>query len=158
MRGLTACGALIGLLGVPFVVSACGSMPPPARSSGASLSDDGVLLAVVGQSCNQSNRGAPTNATLMNETIDVEVGNPARMPVVVHSNRFLLFVSARTSVRPTATDAGDTLSVDPGTTARFKLAFVAAGSCKQELRLASSDAMELGGYPIQVSSVRFVPE
>ena len=147
-------GPLLALV----AVASCGSLQPLARSSGAMLSNEGVLFAVVGQSCKQAPDPNRPGKSLLDVTFAIEVGNPTLDSLTVHRDRFLLMVSERTSVRTSSPDAVEPLAVESGTTGRFTLRYVAPGvSCTHELQLDPSSVLELRGREINVNAIRFVP-
>jgi len=135
----------------------CGTMLPPAHSSGAAFSEEGVVLAVVGQSCQQSPDANQTSKTRLDATFAIEVGNPSRVPLTVHPDRFALVVPDGTEVRTSTPEAAQSVAVESGTTSRLLLRFVANGNCSQELRLVPTAAIEMRGRPINIDPVRFVP-
>jgi hypothetical protein len=138
-------------------LAACGGLLPPARSSGARFSEEGVLLAVVGQSCKPSPAAQPQGLPQLEATLAIEVGNPSRGALTVDPARFLLVVGEGTPVPTSTTDAGPPASVEPGTTARFLVHFVARGACTQEMQLLPSSAIESRNGAINIAPVRFVP-
>jgi hypothetical protein len=139
-------------------VSNCGSMLPLARSSGAAISDEGVIFAVTGQSCKQSPDPSQPSKTLLDASFAIEVGTSTLDPVTVRPERFLLTVSERPAVRIPTREAGELTVVETGTPFHFVLRFTAPDvSCSQEMRLAANAALELRGRPINIDAVRFVP-
>ena len=141
-----------------LAATGCGtSMLPLARSSGAAFSQEGVVLAVVGQTCQPSPDATQPSKTRLDATFATEVGNPTRGSLTVHPDGFVLTVADGTSVRTSTPEAAQAVSVESGTTTRFMLRFVANGSCSQEMRLVPSAAIELRGSPILIDPVRFVP-
>lgn len=135
----------------------CASQLPLARSSGASFSEEGVLLAVVNQSCQPSGHEKPARKPGLDATFGVEVGNPSRDPVTVDQTKFLLVVSDGAPVSTSTTEAVHPFTVEPGTTSRFLVRFVAGGRCSQEMQLLPNSAIEAGGRAIDIAPVRFVP-
>jgi hypothetical protein len=136
----------------------CAGMRPPARTSGATFSDDGVQLAVVGQRCSQVPDPKHPRKRLLDATFAIEVGNPTYGTVVVHPSRMILVMPGEVAMRPTVVGAVDVVAVETGITSPFVLRFVAEGiSCAQELRLEPNTALELNGQPIVIAPIRFVP-
>lgn len=133
-------------------------MQPPARTSGATFSDDGVQLAVVGQRCSQVPDPNHPGRRLLDAAFAIEVGNPTYGALVVHPDRMTLVTLGGVTTRPTVVGGVDALPVETGTTTPFMLRFVAEGiKCSQELRLEPKTALELNGQPIVIAPIRFVP-
>jgi hypothetical protein len=136
----------------------CTKMLPPARSSGAMLSDDGISLAVVGQNCAELHAAGVSPARTIEMTLAVEVGNPTPEPVGVHPDRIMLLAPGPISPRFLKLEDSEPVAVAGGTTAPFTVRFVAPGvTCSQELQLDSSSALEWHGRKVVLSAIRFVP-
>ena len=133
-------------------------MLPPARSSGATLSDHGISLAVVGQTCTDLHTaGAPASASL-ETTLAIEVGNPTPEPVTVHPERMILRAPGPIAPRTSQREDSQPAAVQGGSTQPFTVRFVAPGAtCSQEIELDSSAALEWRGERVVLSPVRFVP-
>jgi len=141
-----------------LAATGCGtSMLPLARSSGAAFSQEGVVLAVVGQTCQPAPAADQPSKARLDATFAIEVGNPTRGSLTVHPDGFVLTVADGTSVRTLTPEAAQPVSVESGTTSRLMLRFVANGSCSQEMRLVPASAIELRGSPIVIDPVSFVP-
>jgi hypothetical protein len=139
-------------------VSGCAGMLPPAQSTGAQFSDDGVHVAVIGQSCVESPDASRPGKSLLDLTLTIEVGNATIRPIVVHRDRIALMLPGKVAARTSTPTAALIMSVEPGTTSPFELRFVGPDvKCTQELRLETSDALESRGRSIAVNGVRFVP-
>jgi hypothetical protein len=133
-------------------------MRPPARTSGATFSNDGVLLAVVGQRCSQVPDPNHPGKGLLDATFAIEVGNPTYGAVVAHPGRMILVMPGGVTMRPTVVGGVDAVPVETGTTTPFMLRLVAEGiKCSEELRLEPKTALELNGQPIAIAPIRFVP-
>ncbi|HET6146070.1 MAG TPA: hypothetical protein VFH68_00940 [Polyangia bacterium] len=132
-------------------------MLPVAQSSGATFSEEGVVLAVVGQTCKQSPDANQAGKTRLDATFAIEVGNPTPAPLIVHGTGFALVVSDGTAVRTSTAEAAQPMAVESGTTLRLLLRFIAGGSCSQEMRLVPDSAVEIRGRQIKIDPVRFVP-
>jgi hypothetical protein len=134
-------------------------MRPLARGGGASLSSEGVLFAVDGQTCKEVPDSSQPGKSVVDATFALEVGNPTHYPLTFDRAGFLLMVSDRTSVRTPAPDEStEPMAVEPGTTSRFELRFLASGTCTQEMVIMPNSAIELRGREVQIKAIRFVPE
>ena len=140
-----------------MAATGCGTMLPLAHSSGAAFSEEGVVLAVVGQTCQPAPDPNQPSKTRLDATFAIEVGNPTRGSLTVHPDGFVLTVADGTSARTSTPEAAQPVSVESGTTTRLMLRFVANGSCSQEMRMVPTAAIELRGSPIVIDPVRFVP-
>jgi hypothetical protein len=133
-------------------------MLPPARSSGATLSEDGISLAIVGQTCAELRSGGASPSLSMEMTLAIEVGNPTPEPVGVHPERMMLLAPGPVAPRFLKREDGQPVAVTGGTTAPLTVQFVAPGvTCSQEMVLDSSSALEWRGQRVVLSAVRFVP-
>ena len=149
---------LVRLLMALGLGSGCAKMLPPARSSGATLSDDGISLAVVGQTCADLHPGGAPPSLSIEMTLAIEVGNPTPEPVGVHPERMMLLAPSPVAPRFLKREDSQPMAVTGGTTAPFTVHFVAPGvKCSQEMQLDSSSALEWRGGPVILSAVRFVP-
>jgi hypothetical protein len=150
--------ALVRLLLTLGLGSGCTKMLPPARSSGAMLSDDGISLAVVGQNCAELHPAGVSPPRTIEITLTVEVGTPTPEPVGVHPERMMLLAPGPVAPRFLKGENGEPLAVAGGTTAPFTVRFVAPGvTCSQEMQLDSSSALEWRGRKAVLSAIRFVP-
>ena len=139
-------------------VMGCANMLPPVRNSGPAFSEEGVQLTVVGQTCHQSLDPVRPNNQRREVTLAIEVGNPTNFPVVIHRDRWRLVPSDSPAVRTSTGEGAETISVRTGVTAAFTLRFMPSGtSCSHEMRLEPDSAIELGGSPIKIGGVSFVP-
>jgi hypothetical protein len=133
-------------------------MLPPARSSGASLSDEGISLAVVSQSCAEvHSTGAPASVSL-EATLAIEVGNPTPESVIVRPDKMMLLAPGPIAPRFSKGEDSQPVSVPGGTTQPFTVLYVAPGiTCTHEMRLDSRTALEWNGRPVALSAVHFTP-
>ncbi len=133
-------------------------MLPLARGGGANLSDEGVLFAVVGQKCKATPDSSSAGNTAVDATFTVEVGNPTLRPLTLRRSGFVLAIAGRASTQaPVRDESIQPDSVESGTTSRFQLRFLGAGTCTDEMELRPDAALELQGRPVQVGAIRFVP-
>jgi hypothetical protein len=135
----------------------CSKPLPPVRGTGLVFSEEGIHLAVVGQSC--SHDGLPEGAKkgFVDATVAIEVGNPTSSPVAVYRDRFVLVPSNGSTVRTYTPAAAEGMSVETGVTVAFTLSFmVRRASCSQQMRLEPDSALEFRGRPINIGAVQFV--
>ncbi len=146
------------LLVVLVLGAGCAKMLPPARSSGATLSDEGISLAVVGQRCAEVRPAGATGSPSLEATLAIEVGNPTPEPVTVHPERLMLLAPGPIAPRFLNAEDSQPVSVPGGTTEPFTVQYVAPGvMCSHEMRLDSSSALEWNGRPVVLSTVHFTP-
>jgi hypothetical protein len=67
--------------------------------SGATLSEDGISLAVVGQTCAELRSGGAPPSLSIEMTLAIEVGNPTPEPVGVHPERMMLLAPGAVAPR-----------------------------------------------------------
>jgi hypothetical protein len=150
--------ALVHLLVAIGLGTGCAKMLPPARSSGATLSDDGISLAVVGQTCAELRPAGVSVPPSVEMTLAIEVGNPTPEPVGVNPERMMLFAPGPIAPRFLKREDSQPVAVNGGTTAPFTVQFVAPGvMCSQEMRLDSSSALEWRGQKVVLTPVNFTP-
>lgn len=151
--------ALVHLLVILGLGVGCATkMLPPARSSGATLSDDGISLAVVAQSCAEIHAAGTPDSVSLEATLAIEVGNPTLEPVTVHPEKMLLLAPGPIAPRFLKREDGQVVSIPGGTTQPFTVQYVAAGiTCAHEMRLDSRTALEWNGRPVVLSAVHFTP-
>ena len=155
-RNATHAAIVISLIATAPVVG-CGNMVPPARNSGAVLSAEGVLFAVVGQRCSEHRFGEPSEPSF-DGTFAVEVGNPTLIPLTLYPDRLILRGRKAVGVRPSPSENAISPTVDAGTTAPFTIHFTASGlGCSDELTLDPRSAIVWNGRPINLPEIRFVP-
>jgi hypothetical protein len=137
----------------------CAAVPPrPMKSTGLVFSDEGVHLAVVSQTCNQSGAPHRPKQDPADTTFVIEVGNPTVYPIAVHRDRLLLIPPDGSAIQTSTPEAVESMSVDSGETTTFTLQFLVPGStCSQAMRLEPNSAIELRGKPINIGAVRFAP-
>src|SRR5581483_7265410 len=124
--GHGSAAALVSLSIALGLGAGCATMSPPARSSGVTLSDEGISLAVVGQTCaERPGAGASPSA---DTTLSIEVGNPTPEPVTVYPERMHLRARGPVGSRPVKGEDNQPRTVDGGTTEPFTIRFVAPGA------------------------------
>jgi hypothetical protein len=142
------------------VTTACAvPLPPPVRDNGLVFSDEGVHLAVVGQTCIPSkdpHPGKKDRDVSVETTLAIEVGNPTIYALAVHRSALLLIASDGSAVQTSTREAAENMVVENGATTTFTLQFrIPAVSCSQALRLEPNSAIELRGKPVNIGPVRF---
>lgn len=154
-RSLVASIHLLLALGLG---AGCAKMLPPARSSGATLSDDGISLAVVGQRCAEVGPAGGTASPALEATLAIEVGNPTPEPVTVHPERMMLLAPGPIGPRFLKAEDSQPVAIPGGTTQPFTVQYVVPGvTCSHEMRLDSRSALEWNGRPVVLAAVHFTP-
>ncbi|HTA20303.1 MAG TPA: hypothetical protein VK989_13485 [Polyangia bacterium] len=138
---------------------ACASLGPPGRTSGPSVSSEGVRLEVAAQSCTQSSDIELPEADLGEAVLEVHVSNGTAAPLTVRRDDFRLVTPDGYALRSSSWGAAKPLVVVGGETRAFELRFQARGSltCGHELRLEPRAGLVVGSKPAAVDPVRFIP-
>jgi hypothetical protein len=126
----------------------------PYRSSGPSLSKEGVQIAIAGERCfvNRSGEEFPTTVDddRLNLDLRLQVKNDTNHVAVLSEDRVLvseLVRGQRTAMRPREADA---LSLQPGETKVVSLYFEQAGEldCHHEMALEPQGAVAIDGKEV----------
>jgi len=143
----------------PALFSACASLGPPARTSGPSVSTEGIELAVAAQSCMQSSDTDWPEEDLTETVLEVHVSNGTDSALTVRRDDFRLLTPDGYALRASSWGAVAPLVVVGRETRAFQLRFLARDSsrCRRELRLDPRGGLVVGGRPATVTPVRFVP-
>jgi hypothetical protein len=138
---------------------ACASLGPPARTSGPSVSPDGIRLEVAAQSCTQSSDTELPEQDLGEAVLEVHVSNGTAAPLTVRRDDVRLVTPDGYALRSSSWGAAKPLVVVGGETRSFELRFQARGSltCGNELRLDARAGLEVGSRTAAIDPVRFVP-
>lgn len=138
---------------------ACASFGPPARTSGPSVSSEGVELVVAAQSCTQSGGPDFLEEFLGEAVLEIHVRNGAAAPLTVRRTDFRLVTPDGSALRTRSWDAAKPLVVGGGETSVFELRFETYEglTCDRELLLDPRVGLVVGGAPAAVEPVRFVP-
>ena len=141
-----------------MLAPAC-ALTPPAQTSGAAKSDNGVALAVIGQRCTETVETELPGVPLVEAHIQVEVRNTAPPPLVVHRDAFHLRGADGRAIPTSSWQADQPLPVEAGQTRTFELRFMSRGglSCTKEMQLEASTGITKGDAPVQIGAVSFVP-
>jgi hypothetical protein len=135
----------------------------PYRSSGPSVSKEGVQIAIAGERCfvNRSAEEFPTTVDddQLNLDLRLQIKNDTNRMAVLSPERVLLFETVRgerTVMRPLESGA---ISVGPGETKVVSLDFEQSGQldCDHEMALETQDAVEIdGGRIAKFEPLRFL--
>ena len=141
-----------------MLAPAC-ALTPPAQTSGAAKSDNGVALAVIGQRCTETVETDLPGVPLVEAHVQVEVRNTAPPPLVVHRDAFHLRGADGRAIPTTSWRAEEPLPIAAGQTRTFELRFMSRGglSCTKEMQLEASAGITKGNAPVQIGAVSFVP-
>lgn len=139
---------------------ACVPMTPPAMNAGPVLSHDGVQVAVVRQSCSQTEEPDQDGWDLVETKIEVQVRNGAAVPATVHRDRFRLLAPDGSALRTLTWSAAEPLTVAGGASQTFDLRFMTHGGleCAKEMRLDPDSGIDLGTSAVALQPVAFTPE
>jgi hypothetical protein len=148
----------LSLAGGTMLAPAC-ALTPPAQTSGAATSDNGVALAVIGQRCTETVETDLPGVPLVEAHVQVEVRNTAPPPLVVHRDAFHLRGADGRAIPTTSWRAEEPLPIAAGQTRTFELRFMSRGglSCTKEMQLEASAGITKGNAPVQIGAVSFVP-
>lgn len=143
--------------GLATLALAC-SLRPPIQN-GPPAAQDGIAVAVLGQSCSQTVETEQPGNDLVEATLSVEVRNGATTPIAVRRDGFRLVAPDGSSIRTSTLSASEPVSLAPGQTQSFELRFMSRGglSCSREMSLQSPSAILRGTAPVELGAVRFVP-
>lgn len=138
----------------------CVAMRPPARSAGPVLSDKGIEVAVVRQSCSQTQEPDEDGWDLVEANLEVQVRNGAPAPATVQRDRFRLLAPDGAALRTMTWGAAAPLTVAGGASQTFDLRFMTHGGleCAKEMRLDLDSGIRLGEAPVAFQPVSFTPE
>ena len=142
-----------------ILAPACASMRPPAQNSGPALSTEGVQLAVVKQSCTQTQEPDQPDNDLAEAIVEVEVRNSAPDAVTISRTAFRLLTPDGFALKTRTWGSADPLVLKGGETRAFEMRFMSRGSleCGRELQLDPGTGICLGGKSVKMSAVSFVP-
>jgi hypothetical protein len=142
-----------------ILAPACASMRPPAQNSGPTLSSEGVQLAVLKQSCTQTQEPDQPDNDLAEAIVEVEVRNSAPDAVTVSRTEFRLLTPDGFALKTRTWGSADPLVLKGGETRAFEMRFMSRGSlqCSRELRLDPGGGICFGGKSVRMKAVSFVP-
>lgn len=138
----------------------CVAMTPPAQNAGPALSDKGIQVAVVRQSCSQTQEPDEDGWDLVEANIEVQVRNGAPAPATVQRDKFRLLSPDGAALKTMTWGAADPLTVAGGASQTFDLRFMTHGGleCAKEMRLDLDSGIKLGESPVAFQPVSFTPE
>jgi hypothetical protein len=138
---------------------ACASMLPPAQSGGPALSTEGVQLAVLKQSCTQTQEPDQPDNDLAEAIVEVEVRNSAPDAVTISRTAFRLLTPDGFALKTRTWGSADPLVLKGGETRAFEMRFMSRGSleCGRQLQLDPGAGICLGGKSVKMKAVTFVP-
>jgi hypothetical protein len=142
-----------------ILAPACASMRPPARNSGPTLSREGVRLAVLKQSCTQTQEPDLPGDDLAEAIVEVEVSNAGPDTVTISRTAFRLLTPDGVALKTRTWGSADPLVLKGGGTRAFEMRFMSRGSleCGRELQLDPGTGICLGGKSLKMKAVTFVP-
>jgi hypothetical protein len=137
------------------------ALRPPVQNSGPAVSQEGVRLAVTGQTCGESEEPERHGENLAQATVEVQVRNDGATPLTVHPDAFRLVTAqpGRVYLKTMTRAASDPLTIAGGATLTFQLRFMNRGSlrCASPLTLDAGAAVTAGDRPVKVGAVSFQP-
>jgi hypothetical protein len=147
---------------VPLFVAALGSgcaLAPPFKSSGPSVSQDGVQLAVTRQRCDQVPEPDEYGWDLVEATLEVQIRNATSAKLMVRRDAFRLLGPDGTALKTVTWSAADPLTIDGGATGTFQLRFMTHGGleCAREMALDVDAGLSLPAGPVKIGTVKFIP-
>ena len=150
---------LFSSLAALVLAPACASMRPPAQNDGPALSQEGVQLAVVQQSCTQTKETERPNSDLAEAIVEVEVRNPAPEAVTINRTEFRLLTPDGFALKTRTWGSAEPLVLKGGETRAFEMRFMSRGSleCSRQLQLDPGAGIYLAGKAIRMKPVTFVP-
>lgn len=134
-------------------------MKPPARNGGPALSEKNIQIAVLRQSCSQTQEPDEYGWDLVEENVEVQVQNGSTEPATIHRDRFRLLTPDGYALRTATWGAADPLQVAGHQNQTFELRFMTRGSleCGKEMRLDPDAGITLRDSPLAFQPVSFVP-
>jgi len=136
--------------------SAC-AHHPAYQNSGPSI-EDGVKVAIVGQSCSQHHDSNFEFDDFVGLNLDLEVRNDTDGPLTVH--RDMIRVIAGDGIAPKALTwkAAEPIQVEPGSIQQVSVRYMDRGNleCRGPLDLDLKDAVTRGGAPLALAPIHFV--
>lgn len=138
---------------------ACAPMRPPLRNAGPAVSQSGVQLAVVRQSCAQTKEPDFADWDLVEERVELSLENRSTEAVTIHRDRFRLVAPDGTALRPLTWFASEPLTVERGSTGVLQLRFMARGGpeCTKEMLIDADGGVTQRERAISFAPVSFVP-
>jgi hypothetical protein len=138
---------------------ACAGLKPPVQSTGPAVSPEGVQLAVKRQGCTQVSEPDFPGNDLIEEILEIQVGNLTATSLTVRPGAFRLVTAEGAALETVTWRAQDPLTIQGGDTRAFELRFMTRGGleCAREMRLEANAGLILRGGPVKLGAIRFVP-
>ena len=144
---------------LPGLAGGCATMGPPVQAATPAVSSQGIKVALLGQSCDQSVEPDWKGAQLVEVNVNVGISNPTSAPLVIHRDQFRLVAPDGTAVKTISLGAADPLSVAPGQEPSFELRFMARGGlrCTTPMQLETRGGVLAGDQPVTLAGLHFQP-
>ena len=151
MKRIYPVAILVALSGV-----AC-AHGPVYQSSGPSI-EDGVKVAIVGQSCDQYHDPNFEFDDFVGLDLDLEVRNATDAPLIVHRDRIRVVASDGIAPRTQTWKAVEPIQVKAGGVQRISVRYMTLGSleCRGPLDLDLKNAVTRAGAPLALAPIHFV--
>jgi hypothetical protein len=139
-----------------ILVTAC-AHAPVYRSSGPST-NDGVKVAIVGQSCDQYHDSDFDYDDLVGLELDLEVRNDTDAPLAVHRDMIRVIAGDGIAPQTLTWKAAKPIQVEPRSIQRVSVRYMDRGNleCRGPLDLDLKNAVTRGGAPLALAPIRFV--
>ena len=132
----------------------------PYKTSGPSLSEQGVQVSVAGARCYVNREDEPYPDVIDQDQADLDVKlqikNDSGQVAEISEGRIRL-AESDTSTTAAPPEQSGVISVPPGATTQVPLKFEPSGvdSCRHAFALEMADSVDLAGSPIALSPIRF---
>ncbi len=150
---------ILGAAGV-LLAAGCG-LSAPYKTSGPSLSDQGVQVGIAGVRCYVNREEDPFPEVIDQDQVDLDlrlqVKNDSGRIADISEARIRLAESDVPAVGTAPPEQSGVISVPPGATRQVPLKFEPAGlvSCHHGFELELTDSVDLAGSPIALNPIRF---
>jgi hypothetical protein len=136
--------------------SAC-AHHPAYQNSGPSI-EDGVKVAIVGQSCSQHHDSNFEFDDFVDLDLDLEVCNATHAPVTIHRDMIRVIADDGIAPSPLTWNAVEPIQVEPDSIQRISVRYMNRGSlqCRGPLDLDLKNAVRRGGTPLALAPIHFV--
>jgi hypothetical protein len=145
-----------------FVILAAGcAYGGPYKTSGPSLSEQGVQVNVAGARCYVNREGEPYPDVIEQDQADLDlrlqIKNDSGQVAEISEGRIRLAETDAPATAAAPPEQSGVISVPPGATTQVPLKFEPSGvdSCRHAFALEMADSVDLAGSPIALSPIRF---
>jgi hypothetical protein len=145
-----------------FVIVAAGcAYGGPYKTSGPSLSEQGVQVNLAGVRCYVSREQDPYPDVIEQDQADLDlrlqVKNDSGQVAEISEGRIRLAETDAPTTAAASPEQSGVISVPPGATTQVPLQFVPSGvdSCRHAFALEMFDSVDLAGSPIALSPIKF---